>query len=40
MAEIIVPVDDSEQLSALFGQMDGNVSKIHAFKFGNFLCKR
>ena len=28
MTEIIVPVDDSEQLSALFGQMDGNVSKI------------
>ncbi len=28
MAEIIVPVDDADQLSALFGQFDGNVSKI------------
>lgn len=28
MAEIIVPVEDQDQIAELFGQMDGNISKI------------
>ena len=28
MSEIFVPADSPEQLSALFGQLDGNISKL------------